>query len=133
MKSFLEEFKTFALRGNVVDLAVGVVVGAAFATVTNSLVNHVITPPIGLLMGGIDFSKLGIPLGGEAVIGYGLFLEAILNFIITAFALFLFIRFINRLVQLARKNKEEEELLGRKTDEVRLLEEIRDLLKKPSL
>jgi large conductance mechanosensitive channel len=129
MKSFLEEFKTFALRGNVVDLAVGVVIGAAFTTVTNSLVNNVLTPPIGLLMGGIDFSKLGVNLGGDAVIGYGLFIQAVVSFIITAFALFLLVRLINRLVRLAREEQQDGvQAPAEKTPELQVLEEIRDLL-----
>jgi large conductance mechanosensitive channel len=130
MKSFLHEFKTFALRGNVVDLAVGVVIGAAFTAVTNSLVNNILTPPIGLLLGGIDFSKLGIALGGDSVIAYGLFIQAIVNLLITAFALFVFVRFINRLTRLARKEQEDGTApAAQKSPEVALLEEIRDLLK----
>lgn len=132
MKSFLEEFKTFALRGNVVDLAVGVVIGAAFTAVSNSLVNNVLTPPLGLLLGGIDFSKLGVTLGGDAVIGYGLFIQALISFVITAFALFLFVRLINRLTRIARKEQEEGTAPpSEKSTEVLLLEEIRDLLKRP--
>jgi large conductance mechanosensitive channel len=131
MKSFFAEFKKFALRGNVVDLAVGVVIGAAFTAVSNSLVENVITPPIGLLIGGIDFSDLGIQLGGDAVIGYGLFIEAVINFLVTAFALFLLIRFINRLATIARKEEEEGKApAAQKSAETALLEEIRDLLKK---
>ncbi|HEY0010968.1 MAG TPA: large conductance mechanosensitive channel protein MscL [Candidatus Paceibacterota bacterium] len=130
MKSFFEEFKKFALRGNAVDLAVGIVIGAAFTAVTNSLVTNIITPPIGLLIGGIDFSKLGIALGGDAVIGYGLFIEAIVNFVITALALFLLVRFINRLTAVARKKEEDEKAAPEeKAADVALLEEIRDLLK----
>ena len=131
MKSFFAEFKKFALRGNVVDLAVGVVIGAAFTAVTTSLVTNILTPPIGWLIGGIDFSKLGISLGNDVVIGYGLFIQAVVNFIITAFALFLLIRFINRLVQLARKEEQEGKTPQEtKTREVELLEEIRDALVK---
>lgn len=129
MKSFLEEFKTFALRGNVVDLAVGVVIGAAFTTVTNSLVTNVLTPPIGLLLGGIDFSSLGVTLGGDAVIGYGVFIQAIINFLITAFALFLFVRFINRLTRIAREEQQDGvQKPAEKSPELQVLEEIRDLL-----
>jgi large conductance mechanosensitive channel len=130
MKSFLAEFKQFALRGNVVDLAVGVVIGAAFTAVTNSLVTNIITPPLGFLIGGIDFSRLGIVLSDEVIIEYGLFVEALVNFVITAFALFLFIRFINRLVQVARQEQKEgtapEE---QKPPEIAILEDIRDILK----
>jgi large conductance mechanosensitive channel len=128
MKSFFAEFKKFALRGNVVDLAVGVVIGAAFTAVTNSLVTNIITPPIGWAIGGIDFSRLGISVGGDVVIGYGLFIEAVINFIITAFALFLLVRLINRLTAIARK-EEADAKDDEKNREVLLLEEIRDLLK----
>lgn len=129
MKSFLEEFKTFALRGNVVDLAVGVVIGAAFTAVSNSLVTNVLTPPLGLLLGGIDFSKLGFTLGGDAVIAYGIFIQAIINFVITAFALFLFVKFINRLTKLAREEQQDGvQKPEEKTPELQVLEEIRDLL-----
>ncbi|MBU0749922.1 large conductance mechanosensitive channel protein MscL [Patescibacteria group bacterium] len=131
MKGFFGEFKKFALRGNALDLAIGVVIGAAFTAVTNSLVTNVLTPPIGLLLGGIDFSEFGVTLGGDAVIQYGLFLEAVINFIITAFALFLLVKFINRMVHIARKeaaagNTPESQ----KPPELVVLEEIRDALKK---
>lgn len=131
MKSFFEEFKKFALRGNSIDLAVGVVIGAAFTAITNSLVTNVLTPPIGLLLGGIDFSSLGVTLGGDAVIQYGLFIEACVNFVITAFALFLFVKFINRVVHLARKAEEDGTApAAQKSAELAVLEEIRDSLKK---
>ena len=121
--SFLKEFKTFALRGNALDLAIGVVIGAAFNTIVTSLVNNVLTPPIGLLMGGVDFSSLTFPLGGEAAIGYGAFIQAVISFVITAFALFLVVKFINKF---ARKKNPPAET---KSADVVLLEEIRDLLK----
>mgnify|MGYP001320430410 FL=1 len=131
MKSFLAEFKQFALRGNAVDLAVGIVIGAAFTAVTNSLVKDILTPPIGLLLGGIDFSGLGFTLSGDAVIQYGLFLQAIISFVITAFALFLLVRFINRLTALARKEQQEGKTPpAEKSPELQVLEEIRDSLKK---
>jgi large conductance mechanosensitive channel len=123
MKAFFAEFKKFALRGNALDLAVGIVIGAAFGAITNSLVKDIITPPIGLLMGGIDFSELVVPLGGEAAIAYGLFLEALINFIIIAFALFLVVRFMNNLV------RKEEAAPSAPPEDVALLREIRDLLK----
>lgn len=130
MKSFFDEFKKFALRGNVVDLAVGIIIGAAFTGVTNALVNNILTPPLGLLLGGIDFSDLGFTLAGDAVIGYGLFIEALISFTITAFALFLIVRGINRLTQIARREQEEGTAPpAQKSDEVMLLEEIRDLMK----
>lgn len=129
MKTFFEEFKKFALRGNAVDLAVGIVTGAAFTAVTNSLVNNILTPPIGLLVGGIDFSNLGVTLGGDAVLEYGLFIQAIVNFVITAFALFLLVRFINRLTQIAREEQQDGvQPPEQKSPELQVLEEIRDLL-----
>ncbi len=131
MKHFFEEFKKFALRGNAVDLAIGVVIGAAFTAITNSLVTNILTPPIGLLLGGIDFSALGFTLQGDAVIQYGLFIEACVNFIITALALFLFVKFINRLVLVARKEQEEGTApASEKSQELVVLEEIRDALRK---
>ena len=111
----LKEFKEFAMRGNVVDMAVGIIIGAAFGTIVKSLVNDVIMPPIGLLLGGVDFSELFITLSegefaslaeaqeaGAATINLGVFINTILNFIIVAFAIFLLIRAINRM------KKEEE-------------------------
>lgn len=132
MKSFFEEFKKFALRGNAVDLAVGIVIGAAFTAVTNSLVTNIITPPLSLLTSGINFADLAfaIPTTG-ASIQYGVFIQAIINFVITAFALFLLVRFINRLTMLARKEQEEGTAEpASKSPEVALLEEIRDALRK---
>lgn len=130
MKSFFEEFKKFALRGNAIDLAVGVVIGAAFNSVTNSLVTNILTPPIGLMMGGIDFGSLSLVLMGNAVLHYGLFLQALVNFIITAFALFLLVRFINKLVRLAREDAQKEgQPAENKTPELMVLEEIRDSLR----
>lgn len=112
----LKEFKEFAMRGNVVDLAVGVIIGGAFGTIVTSLVNDILMPPLGLLLGNVDFSNLFISLSGEsyaslaaaqeagaATLNYGLFINAVINFIIVAFAIFLLIRGINRL------QREEEE------------------------
>lgn len=131
MKSFFDEFKKFALRGNAVDLAIGVVIGAAFNSVTNSLVRDIITPPIGLLMGGIDFSTFGVSLGGDAVVQYGLFIQAVVNLLITALALFLLVKFMNRLAQIARKEQEDGTAPpAEKSRELIVLEEIRDSLQK---
>jgi large conductance mechanosensitive channel len=128
MKSFFGEFKAFALRGNVLDLAVGVVIGTAFNAIVTSLVTNIITPPFGLLLGRINFKDLVLPLGGTVQIEYGLFIQAIITFIITAFALFLFIRFINRVVNRERHKQPQPE--ETKSPEVVLLEEIRDELKR---
>ena len=121
MKSFLDEFKAFALRGNLMDMAVGVVVGGAFSAIANSLVADIIMPIISVLTGGVDFASLAIPLGeGEeaAKIAYGLFLQNIVVFIITAFAVFLVIKAMNKLHKKeepapeAPKGPTQEELLA---------------------
>jgi large conductance mechanosensitive channel len=106
----LEEFKKFIMRGNVVDMAVGIIIGAAFATVIQSLVNDIIMPPIGMLLGGVDFTNLFITLGrgsyeslaaaqeaGAATINYGLFINNLISFLIVGFAVFLLIKAVNRL------------------------------------
>jgi large conductance mechanosensitive channel len=110
----LQEFKKFAMRGNVVDMAVGIIIGGAFGTIVKSLVSDVIMPPIGLLMGGVDFSNLFITLkegasagpyatlagaqeAGAVVVSYGVFMNAVISFLIVAFAVFLLIRAINKL------------------------------------
>jgi large conductance mechanosensitive channel len=108
----LKEFKEFAMRGNVLDMAVGIIIGAAFGKIVTSLVNDVIMPPIGLLLGKVDFSSLYINLSGQeyaslaeaqkagaATLNYGIFLNTIINFIIVAFAVFLLIRQVNRFVK----------------------------------
>ncbi len=135
----LSEFKKFAMRGNVVDMAVGIIIGAAFGRIVSSMVNDVIMPPIGLLMGGLDFSNLFVNLSGTAydslaaaeeagapVIKYGLFVNNVLDFIIVAFAIFMVIRAMNKL-----KTQEEEKPAAppEPSDEVKLLTEIRDSLK----
>ena len=134
--SFVSEFKAFAMRGNVVDLAVGVVIGAAFGKIVSSLVDGVIMPVIGLLVGGVNFSTLSVTLK-DAVIGpdgkevaaavlfkYGAFLQTIVDFMIIAFAIFLVIKVMNTL-----KRKEEAAPPPGPSDEAKLLTEIRDVLK----
>lgn len=125
MKNFLKEFETFALRGNALELAIGVVIGAAFNQITTSLASNILTPPIGLLIGGFDFAKLAIPLGGDASLQYGIFLQAVLNFVIIALALFIFVKAINRIT---RRHRKEERAL--ESAELKVLLEIRDELKK---
>ncbi|MEJ0053660.1 MAG: large conductance mechanosensitive channel protein MscL [bacterium] len=129
MKSFFKEFETFAVRGNALDLAVGVVIGAAFNQITTTLATNILTPPVGLLLGGFDFSKLSFPLGGSAEIQYGLFLQAVLNFILIAFALFLVVKLLNRLTY--KKKQEEQAAKPVESEQVILLREIRDELKRP--
>lgn len=122
-----KEFKEFAARGNVVDLAVGVIIGGAFGKIVASLVDDVIMPIIGLILGGIDFSALEFQVG-EAVIKYGAFIQSIVDFVIIAFSIFMIIRAVNKF-----KKKEEEEPPEPEeyvpTKEETLLMEIRDLLK----
>ena len=93
----LKEFRDFAVKGNAIDMAVGIVIGAAFGKIVSSLVNDIIMPPIGMIMGKMDFSSLAIPLNDKAAIKYGLFVNNILDFVIVAFAIFLVIKQINRL------------------------------------
>lgn len=125
MKKFLKEFKQFISRGNVVDLAVGVIVGSAFSKIVSSLVNDILMPFIGTLLGGLNFTSLTITIN-NAVISYGNFIQNIVDFLIIAFCVFVFVKLINRL----HKEEKKEEVKPKKSDEVLLLEEIRDLLKK---
>lgn len=120
--SILSEFKAFAMRGNVVDLAVAVVIGAAFGKIIASLVDGIIMPLIGLLLGGIDISGKTFTLG-HAVVKWGLFLQSVIDFTLIAFAIFVMVKFLNTL---QKKQKEEKPL---PSEEVLLLTEIRDLLK----
>ncbi len=130
--SMIKEFKAFAMRGNVVDMAVGIIIGAAFGKIISSLVSDVLMPPLGMLVGGVDFSTLAITLrqaseGSPAVVlGYGLFLNAILNFLIVAFAIFLLIKGMNNL---QKKEKEQPSAPPPPPPQEVLLKEIRDLLK----
>ena len=119
-----QEFKKFAVKGNVIDLAVGVIIGAAFGKIVTSLVNDLIMPLVGLLLGGIDFSNLSIKFG-KAVIKYGAFLQTVVDFFIIAFSVFLFVRFYQKL---QRKDVEEPSVPPFTKDQ-ELLAEIRDLLK----
>lgn len=127
MKKFFSEFKTFAMRGNVVDLAVGVIVGGAFSSITTSLINDIIMPIIGIFVSENSFSDLSLTVG-SAVITYGNFIQAVLNFLIMAFVVFCMVKAINRL-----HKKEEapaaEPAPPEPSAEEKLLAEIRDLLK----
>jgi large conductance mechanosensitive channel len=132
MKGMIHEFKAFAIRGNVVDMAVGIIIGAAFGKIVSSAVADVVTPPIGLLIGGVDFSDLAIVLREAVgdkpaiVLSYGKFLQACFDFAIVAFAVFLLVKGINHL---KRKEAEKPSLPPAPSKEEQLLAEIRDLLK----
>jgi len=129
MLGFLKEFKEFAMKGNAVDLAVGIVIGAAFGKIVSSLVDDIIMPPLGLLLGNTDFTQLFVNLSsvsyptleaakaaGAPVLKYGLFINTIINFIIIAFAIFLVIKFMNRL---SRKTNEDAQKLKEKADKIK--------------
>ncbi len=131
--SFIKEFKEFAMRGNVVDMAVGIIIGAAFGKIVSAMVDGVLMPPIGLLIGGVDFSQLTIVLkdaaeGSEAVtLKYGMFIQSVVDFTIIAFAIFLAIKGLNTLKRNEEQKPQEKPV---PTQEVVLLKEIRDLLAK---
>ena len=137
--SFISDFKAFAMRGNIIDMAVGVIIGIAFGQIVTSLVNDVIMPPIGLLLGNVNFSDLYIDLSGKGyvslaaakaagapVIAYGAFINTVINFIIIALVVFIIVRMVNRMA----KKEEKEAPPAPPSKEVQLLTEIRDLLKK---
>lgn len=133
--SFLGEFKEFASRGNVVDMAVGIIIGGAFGKIVSSFVEDVVMPPIGVLIGGVDFSDLAITIK-EAVddtaavtLNYGKFIQTVFDFLIIAFAIFLMIKAINRL---KRKEEEKPSAPPEPSKEETLLSEIRDILKEKS-
>ena len=128
----LQEFKAFAVRGNVVDMAVGIIIGAAFGKIVTSIVGDIVMPPLGLLVGGMDFSDLAITLKDAVgdkpavMLGYGKFLQQVLDFTIVAFAVFLLVKGINHL---KRKEAEKPSAPPTPSKEELLLTEIRDLLK----
>lgn len=120
----LKEFKKFIDRGNVLDLAVGVIVGGAFSSIVTSLVENIFTPLIGLVIGGVDFSDLAITFKDTKIM-YGAFIQSIIDFLIVAFCLFLIVKTMNKLT----KKEEEKPKTPNKSEELKTLEEIRDLLK----
>lgn len=138
MKSILKEFKEFAMRGNVIDMAVGIIIGAAFGKIVSSLVSDIIMPAVGLLVGGMNFTDLKLVLKNavmqgdkiitpEVSINYGTFIQVSIDFIIVAFAVFLLIKGVNALT---RKKKEAPVVQPAPPADIQLLTEIRDLLKK---
>lgn len=130
--SIVSEFKEFAMKGNLIDMAVGIIIGAAFGKIVSSVVNDVIMPPIGLLVGGVNFTDLKIVMrdagaaGPAVTLNYGNFLQVCFDFIIIAFAIFMFVKAINA----AKRTKEAEQSPAEPPRQEVLLEEIRDLLKK---
>ena len=132
MKKLFKEFGAFVARGNVLDMAVGIIIGSAFTAIISSLVEHIFTPLIGMILGGIDFANINVTVG-SAVLQIGMFLNAIITFILTAFVLFLVVKAINKAREKADKKKAEEaapEAPPEPSAEEKLLTEIRDLLKK---
>ncbi len=127
----LKEFKEFIKRGNVMDLAVGVIVGGAFSSIVTSLVNNILTPILGIFLGGIDFSSLSLKIN-NAEIQYGMFLQSIIDFLIIAFCIFLLVKAVNKVLSVGKKEEKKETKQTLKSNEVMLLEEIRDLLKETS-
>ena len=142
--SMVNEFKDFIARGNVMDMAVGIIMGAAFTTIVKSMVDDVIMPVVGVFTGGVDFSDLYINLsGGEfaslsaaqeagaATVNYGVFINAVINFLIVAFVVFMLIKQVNRIKEMAMKKEEEAPATpAAPPADIALLTEIRDLLKK---
>ena len=124
----LKEFKKFISKGNVVDLAIGVIIGGAFGKIVSSLVNDILMPIIGILIGGIDFSSLSIKVG-SAKITYGMFIQNIIDFLIIAFCVFIFVKIVNKISNLAKKEEKAEEEKVTET-ELSVLKEIREELKK---
>ena len=124
MNNFLKEFKTFAMKGNVMDLAIGVIIGAAFGKIVSSLVDNVFMPIIGAIIGGKNVDTYTVTIG-DATLKYGLFLNAVIDFVIIAFVLFVVVRFMNKM----KKKSEAEAIPEEKPTDIKILEEIRDLLK----
>lgn len=130
MSNMLLEFKKFIKRGNVIDLAVGIIIGAAFGKVVSTLVDAVLMPPIGALIGGVNFSALQISILGTATIRYGLFLQAVIDFLIIGFCIFLIVRAVNKVEE--RIDGPAEDAPKDIPPQEKLLMEIRDLLKAKS-
>ena len=127
IKKELQEFREFVLRGNVLDLAVGVIIGGAFSKIVSSLVNDVLMPLIGILIGGVDFKNLTLTIG-DAKITYGNFIQNVIDFLIIAACIFVIVKVINKIIKPLKKEEKKEE--PKIPDDIVLLEEIRDLLKK---
>lgn len=122
----IKEFKQFISRGNVMDLAIGVIIGSAFGKIVTSVVNDILMPLIGIIIGGLDFTNLSIKIK-DATINYGMFIQNVIDFLIVAICIFIFIKIVSKFT---KKSEEKEEV--KKDEQIILLEEIRDLLKKQS-
>jgi len=132
MKTFIKEFKEFISKGDVMSMAVGIIIGGAFTAIITSVVDDIIGPVIGLICGGLDFTSLSVGIG-DAQLMFGNFIQAVINFLITAFVLFLIIKSFNKMKDKAdalRKKEEEEAAEEEPPEEILLLREIRDSLKK---
>ena len=122
----IKEFKQFISRGNVMDLAIGVIIGSAFGKIVTSVVNDILMPLIGIIIGGLDFTNLSIKIK-DATINYGMFIQNVIDFLIVAICIFIFVKIVSKFT---KKSEEKEEV--KKDEQIILLEEIRDLLKKQS-
>ncbi len=129
MKSFIKEFKEFISKGDAMSMAVGIIIGGAFTAIVTSVVDDLIGPIIGLICGGLDFTSLSVGIG-DAQIMFGNFIQAVINFLITAFVLFIMVKGLNKVKEKALKEKKEEEAAEEPAEEILLLREIRDSLKK---
>ncbi len=130
MKEFFKDFKDFIAKGDVMSMAVGIIVGSAFTAIVTALVDNIISPILGIILGGLNFSELAITVG-NAHIQYGAFIQAVINFLIVAFVLFCAMRGLNRLKNMALKEKKEEEAKSEElSKEAQLLTEINETLKK---
>lgn len=125
MKKFVQEFKEFISKGNVITMAVGIIIGSAFTAIVNSLVNDIITPLIGVILGGMDFSGMVLTVGKESLL-IGSFINAIISFLLTALVLFMIVKTFNRI---QREKEEAPKEPAPTPEEIQLLQEIRDLLK----
>lgn len=130
MKGFIEEFKAFAIKGNVIDLAVAVVIGAAFGKIVSSLVENIIMPLVGILLGGMSFAGMSYQIG-DATITYGVFIQAVVDFVIVAFVIFMVVKAINKAQEISAEEEEAaEETPAEPSEEVKILREIRDNLRR---
>lgn len=123
-----KEFKEFISRGNVLDMAIGVIIGGAFGKIVTSVVNDLLMPLIGILLGGLDFSNLSLKIGDSKIL-YGAFIQSVIDFLIVAACIFMIMKIVNKITNKEKKEEEQKEA-KEKSKEVALLEEIRDLLKK---